>query len=242
MPVFPPSRVRTLVLRLIAAAGLGWLICLLAIMFWSRRGVAGPADAIVVLGAAQYGGRPSPVLRSRLDHALGLWKASQAPVVVLTGGRGPGDLISEAAAGRRYLVRRGVPNSAILLESNGRTSLASIRSAAALLHDDSTNGHHAGVAGIAGVAGVAGVAGTADHPRVLLVSDPFHMLRLAVLARLHGLRPLPSPTRTSPISANRAVLEYMVRESIALPTDLAQLAWLEWQNAPSDVATAASPP
>lgn len=236
MPVFPPSRVRTLVLRLIAAAGLGWLICLLAIMLWSRRGVAGPADAIVVLGAAQYGGRPSPVLRSRLDHALGLWKASQAPVVVLTGGRGPGDLISEAAAGRRYLVRRGVPNSAILLESNGRTSLASIRSAAALLHDDSTSGHQAGVAG------VASVAGTADHPRVLLVSDPFHMLRLAVLARLHGLRPLPSPTRTSPISANRAVLEYMVRESIALPTDLAQLAWLEWQDAPSVTATAASPP
>jgi uncharacterized SAM-binding protein YcdF (DUF218 family) len=233
MPVIPSSRVGTVVLRLIAAAGCGWLVCLLAIMLWSRRGVAGPADAIVVLGAAQYGGRPSPVLRSRLDHALGLWKASQAPVVVLTGGRGPGDLISEAAAGRRYLVRRGVPNSAILLESNGRTSLASVRSAAALLHGDSL------------MARRAAMAGASDRPRVLLVSDPFHMLRLAVLARLHGLTPLPSPTRTSPISANRSVLEYMVRESIALPTDLAQLAWLALENAPGEAttaATAASPP
>jgi uncharacterized SAM-binding protein YcdF (DUF218 family) len=62
---------------------------------------------------------------------------------------------------------------------------------------------------------------------ILLVSDPFHMLRLDVLARLHGMRPLPSPTRTSPISANRAVaIEFMLRESIALPTDIALMLWL----------------
>jgi uncharacterized SAM-binding protein YcdF (DUF218 family) len=64
-------------------------------------------------------------------------------------------------------------------------------------------------------------------PTVLLVSDPFHMLRLEILARLQGLTPLPSPTRTSPISANRAVLEYMLRESVALPTDLALMVWLQ---------------
>jgi uncharacterized SAM-binding protein YcdF (DUF218 family) len=62
---------------------------------------------------------------------------------------------------------------------------------------------------------------------VILVSDPFHMLRLEILARLHGLTPLPSPTRTSPISANRAVLEYMLRESVALPTDLVLMLWLK---------------
>jgi uncharacterized SAM-binding protein YcdF (DUF218 family) len=66
----------------------------------------------------------------------------------------------------------------------------------------------------------------AARPRVLLVSDPFHMLRLDVLARLHGLTPLPSPTRTSPISAKRAIaLEYMLRESIALPTDVLLMLW-----------------
>lgn len=176
-----------------------WVICLAAIGVWSRRNATGAADAIVVLGAAQYGGRPSPVLRSRLDHALALWKDQRAPVVVLTGGRRTGDLISEAAAGRRYLLRRGVPASAILMEADGRTSLASMRAAAALLTKRSLE---------------------QARPQVLLVSDPFHMLRLSVLARLHGLSPMASPTRTSPISGRRAVLEYMVRESVALPADV----------------------
>ncbi len=187
--------------------GAGWLICLVAIAGWSRRSSSEPADAIVVLGAAQYGGRPSPVLRSRLDHALGLYKAGRAPRVVLTGGRRPGDLISEAAAGRRYLVRRGIPNDHILLESTGRTSLASMQGAADVLRTQ-------------------GDSLAARRPRVLLVSDPFHMLRLDVLARMQGLRPLSSPTRTSPISANTVVLEYMLRESVALPTDLALMLWL----------------
>lgn len=187
--------------------GAGWLICLVAIAGWSRRSSSEPADAIVVLGAAQYGGRPSPVLRSRLDHALGLYKAGRAPRVVLTGGRRPGDLISEAAAGRRYLVRRGIPNDRILLESTGRTSLASMQGAADVLRTQ-------------------GDSLAARRPRVLLVSDPFHMLRLDVLARMQGLRPLSSPTRTSPISANTVVLEYMLRESVALPTDLALMLWL----------------
>ena len=185
----------------------GWLVCLVAIAGWSRRSSSASADAIVVLGAAQYGGRPSPVLRSRLDHALGLYKAGRAPRVVLTGGRRPGDLISEAAAGRRYLVRRGIPNDRILLESTGRTSLASMQGAADVLRGQ--------------------VDSLADRrPRVLLVSDPFHMLRLDVLARMQGLAPLSSPTRTSPISANTVVLEYMLRESVALPTDLALMVWL----------------
>ena len=202
-------------LQLIAALLTGWVLCVAVIFGWSRREAAGRADAIVVLGAAQYGGRPSPVLRARLDHALALWKRQRAARVVLTGGRRPGDQISEAAAGRRYLVRRGVPTQAILMEPAGRTSLASMEGAAALLEAwrDSLP---------------AAVRDT--MPRrltVLLVSDPFHMLRLDVLARLHGLRPLPSPTRTSPISANRAVaVEYMLRESIALPTDVALMLWL----------------
>jgi len=182
---------------------------------WSRQAAEGHADAIVVLGAAQYGGRPSPVLRARLDHALALWKSDRAARVVLTGGRRPGDLISEAAAGRRYLVRRGVPTQAILLEPAGRTSLASMEGAAALLQAwrDSLP---------------AAVRDTMPRrASILLVSDPFHMLRLDVLARLHGLRPLPSPTRTSPISANRAVaIEYMLREALALPTDMALMLWL----------------
>ena len=192
-----------------------WFVTLLCIAGWSRRSSTETADAIVVLGAAQYGGRPSPVLKSRLDHALGLYKAERAPRLVLTGGRRPGDLISEAAAGRRYLVRRGIPNEAMMLEPAGRTSLASMYGAAQLLtaRRDSLAGRQVDPS-------------TLPKPTVLLVSDPFHMLRLEILARLQGLTPLPSPTRTSPISANRAVLEYMLRESVALPTDLALMVWL----------------
>jgi uncharacterized SAM-binding protein YcdF (DUF218 family) len=205
--------------QLVAVMFVGWLACLGCIVYWARRSEAGPADAIVVLGAAQYGGRPSPVLRSRLDHALALWKGKQAPRVVVTGGRRPGDVISEAAAGRRYLARRGVPTQSILLEPAGRTSLASMQGAAELLVALRDSLH-------------PGRAPTpSTRPRVLLVSDPFHMLRLDILARLHGLQPLPSPTRTSPISTNPAVLEYMLRESIALPADLALMLWLKLTGA-----------
>lgn len=192
--------------RVIGALVTGWVLCLLAIFFWSSRSDSGAADAIVVLGAAQYGGRPSPVLRARLDHALALWKDKRASRIVLTGGRREGDQISEAAAGRRYLVRRGVPPTSIVLESTGRTSLESMRSAAFLLHTHKDS--------------------LPSRPRVLLVSDPFHMLRLQTIALLHGLTPLSSPTQTSPISANRSIaVEYMLRESVALPADVALSVW-----------------
>jgi uncharacterized SAM-binding protein YcdF (DUF218 family) len=215
-PKLPRPQFARFVTRALIVLAAAWFVTLLCIAGWSRRSSAETADAIVVLGAAQYGGRPSPVLKSRLDHALGLYKLHRAPRVVLTGGRRPGDLISEAAAGRRYLVRRGVPNDAMMLEPAGRTSLASIFGAAQLLRArrDSIAGRNADPAAL-------------PEPTVLLVSDPFHMLRLEILARLQGLTPLPSPTRTSPISANRAVLEYMLRESVALPTDLALMVWLQ---------------
>jgi uncharacterized SAM-binding protein YcdF (DUF218 family) len=213
------------VARTVIVIGAAWFVALLCIAGWSRRSSSERADAIVVLGAAQYGGRPSPVLKSRLDHALGLYKTGRAPRVVLTGGRRPGDMISEAAAGRRYLVRRGVPNGAMLLEPAGRTSLASVHAAAAMLRAQRDT-----------LAGRAADVDTLPPPRVLLVSDPFHMLRLDILARLHGLTPLPSPTRTSPISANLAVLEYMLRESVALPTDLALMLWLKVSGRRLDAA------
>lgn len=206
-----PRRIGRILSRLFVVALTGWLAVLAAILVWSTRNSSEAADAIVVLGAAQYSGRPSPVLRARLDHALALWNAQRAPRMIFTGGRREGDVISEAAAGRRFAMRRGVPSRAILLEGAGRTSLASMHGAAVLLvsPNDSVR------------------APLASRPRVLLVSDPFHMLRLDVLARMHGLTPLPSPTRTSPISANRSIaLEYVLRESFALPVDVAKLVWL----------------
>lgn len=201
--------------RMFLVAVAGWLLCLAMIFAWSMRSSDGNADAIVVLGAAQYSGRPSPVLKARLDQALSLWKAERAPLMVFTGGQRTGDVISEAAAGRRFAMRQGMPANAILLEATGRTSLESVHGAAILIkqHHDS----------------LQGAPQSAPHraPRVLLVSDPFHMLRVDILARMHGLTPLLAPTRTSPISANRSkALEYMIRESFALPADVAKLLWL----------------
>ena len=170
-----------------------WLISAVAVLVWSSRDEARPAQAIVVLGAAQYAGKPSPVLRARLDHALDLWNRHLASLLILTGGRGSGDTTSEAAVGRKYAKRHGVPDSAILVENEGRTTSESMRA----------------------VAGMLEVRGLQS---ALLVSDPFHMLRLRILARRFGFTPYTSPTRTSPISPNREERwKYIFSESIKAP-------------------------
>jgi uncharacterized SAM-binding protein YcdF (DUF218 family) len=170
-----------------------WLISATSVLIWSARDEAQPAQAIVVLGAAQYAGKPSPVLRARLDHALELWNRHLASLLILTGGTGSGDTTSEAAVGRTYAKRHGVPDSAILVENEGRTTSESMRA----------------------VAGMLEVRGLQS---ALLVSDPFHMLRLRILARRFGFTPYTSPTQTSPISPNREERwKYIFSESLKAP-------------------------
>ncbi|MFN8668190.1 MAG: YdcF family protein [Gemmatimonadaceae bacterium] len=170
-----------------------WLMSLGGVLLWGTRDAARASDAIVVLGAAQYDGRPSPVLRARLDHALSLWKRGLAPRVILTGGKGSGDTTSEAAVGRVYLLRRGVPDTAMLMENQGRSTAESL-------------------------GGVARLASTRAIKDVILVSDPFHMMRLQILAWRHRLHAVPSPTLTSPISANRMEsIGYILSESLKVP-------------------------
>jgi uncharacterized SAM-binding protein YcdF (DUF218 family) len=170
-----------------------WVISASAVLIWSARDEARPAQAIVVLGAAQYAGRPSPVLRARLDHALGLWKRDLASLLILTGGTGTGDTTSEAAVGRTYAKKRGVPDTLILVENEGRTTSESMKAVAGMLE---VRGLHT----------------------ALLVSDPFHMLRLRILARRFGFTPYTSPTRTSPIDPNREQRwKYIFSESVKAP-------------------------
>jgi uncharacterized SAM-binding protein YcdF (DUF218 family) len=188
-----PRSWRHLLAATLAALGLVWVGLFLAVISWGRRDEARKASAIVVLGAAQYQGRPSPVLRARLDHALALWRRGLAPRMILTGGSGVGDTTSEAETGKRYVMRRGVPEAAISLETNGRTTSESLHAVSLMMRDN-------------------------QNRSVLLVSDPFHMLRLTILARRLGLQPHPSPTRTSPISANTAEsLRYVAGESLKVP-------------------------
>ena len=172
---------------------LAWVISAAAVLTWSSRDEARPAQAIVVLGAAQYAGRPSPVLRARLDHALDLWNRHLSTLLILTGGTGSGDNTSEAAVGRSYAKRHGVPDSAILVENEGRTTSESMRA-------------------------VAGMLEARGLQTALLVSDPFHMLRLRILAKRFGFTPYTSPTRTSPISPNREQRwKYVFSESLKAP-------------------------
>ena len=116
---------RALMLALLAGA-IVYTVSLVMVLVVSQQDQREPVDAIVVLGAAQYNGRPSPVLRARLDHALELYREGHAPVVIVTGGVGRGDTISEAAVGRRYLVAHGVPASAVVVQSEGRNTSASM--------------------------------------------------------------------------------------------------------------------
>jgi uncharacterized SAM-binding protein YcdF (DUF218 family) len=170
-----------------------WVVSATAVLIWASRDEARPAQAIVVLGAAQYAGKPSPVLRARLDHALDLWNRHLAALLILTGGTGSGDTTSEAAVGRTYARKRGVPDSAILVENEGRTTSESMRA-------------------------VAGMLEVRGLQTALLVSDPFHMLRLRILARRFGFTPYTSPTQTSPISPNREERwKYIFSESLKAP-------------------------
>ena len=174
-------------------AGL-WILSALAVFIFAARDNARRADAIVVLGAAQYDGRPSPVLKSRIDHALKLFNRRLAPRLIVTGGTGKGDTTSEAAVARNYALRRGVPDSAILLESSGRTTEESIRAVAAILEQRDLNS-------------------------AVLVSDPAHMFRLWALAHRFGVTPYTSPT-TSPALNRRARFRYMFQESLKAPAAL----------------------
>ena len=191
-----PSLLVRLTRTFVLLITLAWLASLTGVLLWERRDDARTADAIVVLGAAQYDGRPSPVLRARLDHALSLWGQHLAPRLVLTGGMGDGDTTSEAAVGRRYAVKHGVPDSAILTETRGRTTAESMQRVAAMMD-------------------------TVHAREVILVSDPFHMLRLSILARRFALVPRTSPTRTSPISASAIESwRYSLSESVKVPLTL----------------------
>ncbi len=183
---------RRIVAVVLGALALLWLASLGAVVWASRHDDARPADAIVVLGAAQYNGHPSPVLKARLDHAARLFRRHFAPRVIVTGGVGTGDSVSEAVVGRRYLVETGLPDSVVKADTAGRTSAASLRAVSEDL--------------------------PAGRRRIILVSDGFHMFRLGIIARRFRLDPLGSPAPRSPIRASRRTEAlYLLAESFKAP-------------------------
>lgn len=137
---------------------------------YRRRPFPAPRTSLVVLGTAQYDGRPSKQFAARLDHALALWEAGRAKRVYVLGGRMPGDRFTEAHAGRDYLVERGVPGDAVTEIPDGNDTRGSYLA---------LTRHH-------------------DPGEAIIVTDPNHALRAELLAREVGMDALASPTRTSP--------------------------------------------
>jgi uncharacterized SAM-binding protein YcdF (DUF218 family) len=164
--------VRLVLIGLLAIVALGGYA---AYRIWDQgnRDEERQADAIVVLGAAQYDGRPSPLFAARLDHAIDLFQRGLAGHLIVTGGKQEGDRTTEAASARAYAVGKGVPDDAILDEDRSRTTLQSIR-------------------------GVAAVMRGQDLHTAVFVSDPSHMLRVLRMATDEGIEAYGSPTRTSP--------------------------------------------
>ncbi len=174
-------RVLQVLAGIFAIAALYFLVTLWQVWSTGRSDEARPVDAIVVMGAAQYDGRPSPQLEARLDHVVELWPDGDAPLVVVTGGNRPGDRFTEAQASATYLEDKGgIPASAILMESMGTSSYESLEGVQAMLE-------------------LRGL------DTVLIVTDPYHALRSKLIAEEVGLIAYVSPTPTSVVTGTKAV-------------------------------------
>ena len=139
----------------------------------STRDEAQPAEIIIVLGAAEYRGRPSPVLRARLDHALELYRRGLAPRILTTGGAGGDPVFTESDVGRAYLVKKGVPSEAIVVEPEGETTVYSIAAASEILR-------------------------RLGLQSAIVVSDGYHIYRVKKMLQANGLKVYGSPRPEKP--------------------------------------------
>ena len=188
-------RLGSLVSRVVAAAILALVLLVVSTalaIWWTARQDARPhSDAIVVLGSAQYNGRPSSIFAARLEHAMKLYRAGVAPVVVTVGGKETGDRFTEAEAGRDYMARAGIPTTALLAVPKGVDTLESMRDVAAVFGQ---HGWHSAV----------------------LVTDPWHAMRAQKMADDAGMDAVSSPTRQGPAVETRTTqFKYILRETAA---------------------------
>lgn len=177
-------------------AGLIALGCIYASLNLAQVWIVGRSDqsrqvdAVVVLGVAQYDGRPSPQLQARLDHVLTLWEKGLTALVITTGGNQPGDRFTEAQASANYLIEGGIPEQSITQENTGTTTRESMF-------------------------GVLEIMQSRGLRSILIVTDPYHALRSRLVAQDLGLESYVSPTRTSPLVGTSAVSRH-VREALGV--------------------------
>lgn len=169
-------------LALVGLVVLYFAVTFVQVWWTGRQDEARPASAIVVLGAAQWNGKPSPVLAARLDHAAELYRQGVAPTIVVTGGKQVGDRVTQGFAGYDYLRKKGVPEGALKIEVDGTDTYEELSAASLIVRN--------------------GGAGN----DVVLVSDPYHLMRAEGIAREVGLEPVGSPT-DSPTSIGQYARE-----------------------------------
>ncbi|WP_263354275.1 YdcF family protein [Acidicapsa acidisoli] len=172
-------------------SALGWGIWVyVQIERYAYEDHAAPADVICVFGAAEYAGRPSPVLRARLDHALALYEHGIAPVVLTLGGSAPGDAFSEGQVGQAYLMANGVPEKAIIAETQSRSTEEQARR-------------------------IVAIARANGYRRVVIVSDPAHLFRIREICASEGLQVLTSPRQQVAAVGSASEWQQMGHEILA---------------------------
>lgn len=180
------------VIAVVLAVAMLWVVSVPFRVWWDARGEDHRAsEAIIVLGAAQYNGRPSPVLEARLRKARELWRADVAPVIVTVGGGARGDATTEAAAGREWLAANGVPPEAVVAVAVGDNTQTSLDA-------------------------VWEVFDERGWESAVLVTDPWHTFRAKAMARSVGIDAVSAPARSGPVVQTRqAQARYILRESLA---------------------------
>jgi len=174
-----------------------WLLGVTGWIMWiGERDQAAKADAIIVLGAAAYDAKPSPVFQERIRHGLDLYDAGYAPLLIFTGGYGgSGARFSESQVARRYAVKQGVPESAILIENQSRNTVQNLVEAKRLMDE---RGLH----------------------RVIIVSDPLHMARALRLSKAMGIDALASSTPSTRFRSFHTSWRFLAQEIYFFHRDL----------------------
>jgi len=179
----------TLLLMVVVAAAVWTWWVYSQIVYFAHMDQAATSDAIVVFGAAEWDGKPSPVLRARLDHALTLYQHGIAPLIITLGGNG-GDAYSEGGVGRSYLITRGVPEAAMIAETESRNTSESARR-------------------------VAVIARTNNLRRLVIVSDNTHLFRIHAICAADGLNVFTSPRPQAVIAGRLGDFDRYAHEIIA---------------------------
>ena len=186
-----PSSPKKIILLVLPLAALAWGVYVSArIELQSARDEARPAGAIVVFGAAEYSGRPSPVLRARLDHAYELYRRGLAPLVITTGGAGGDPKFNEGAVGRDYLAHRGIPDRALIAETQGSDTDQSATRVATILRANGVSSCDA-------------------------VSDAYHMFRVKKMMAKRGITAYAAPRPDSIPKSTWASIGAILREAVS---------------------------